>query len=133
VGFFGKGEQIRAYFHDEGAGPAPDAENLGGQGDLEIDIAFEGREVVGRGTLPIPRGEALYLARRGRLELEGTAQEGLSTLAYLDCEADRRVRFALWFRGLEEAPAEAGGALPPGSPADPEALRELLSAFEVCP
>lgn len=137
LGMGQRDDQIRAYFESsqdqgqaqEGTGPV----NISTGGDTNIDVDFEVREVLGRGTVPVPFGEALYVARAGKLEIEEKKLDGLSTLVYVDCQDDSRVRFGLWFAPLPE-PAEAGGAPAglDGTPADPAAIEEFLGHFQIC-
>lgn len=126
-GFRSNDSEIRDYFttgSEDADGPT-DFSTQGG--DVNLDVQFDVREVLGRGRVPIPRGEALYVARRGRLEIEDSEIEGLSTLMYLDCAEDDRIRFGLWFTPTPEEGADLSG-----TPADPEALEGFLGHFEVC-
>lgn len=131
---FGRDDaEIRAYFEEgeeqgsEGLRNVPFDVESGG----EMDVEFGLQEEIDRGEVPIPGGRALYVARRGELRLEGERTEGLSTMVYLDCDDDNRMRFGLWF---EMAPETAEGEEMDltGSPADPPALEAFLGHFRVC-
>lgn len=126
-GFRSNDSEIRDYFTGDSEGVETPTDFSTQGGDVELNIGFDVREVLGRGRVPIPRGEALYVARRGRLDVEDTEIEGLSTLMYLDCAEDNRIRFGLWFTPAPDDPAALTG-----TPADPEALEGFLGHFEVC-
>lgn len=141
--------QVRAYFEE---GPEPAA---GGRGDdmelvipddeigSDLALAFESRELVGRGRVALPGGEAYYAARRGELSISGRSSPGLATFLYMRCAGGgRRLRLGLWFAAEPQSrPAEgveAGGAATeelaeaPPSPADPQALEAFLAPLRVC-
>lgn len=129
-GFRADDSEIRDYF----IGPSEGSEETEAptdfstqSGDVNLNVQFDVREVLGRGRVPIPRGEALYVARRGRLAVEDKKIEGLSSLIYLDCAEDDRVRFGLWFTPVPDPPTELTG-----TPADPNALEGFLGHFRVC-
>lgn len=135
----GGDEELASYFRD---GPPPGEEEPEapvGEGSMadDLQVGFVTREVVGRGSVEVVGGEALYVARRGQLEVSGDSFQGLATLLYVRCDERDRVRFGLWF-GPEAGTAggpEAEGELPPhleGTPADPEALEEFLGHFLFC-
>lgn len=127
AGFRGNDSEIRDYFSNPSeSGDAPTDFSTQG-GDVNLNVQFDVREVLGRGQVPIPRGEALYVARRGRLEVEDKEIEGLSTLIYLDCAHDGRIRFGLWFTPEPEDATDLAG-----TPADPAALEGFLGHFGMC-
>jgi hypothetical protein len=95
--------------------------------------------VLGRGAVPIPGGEALWVARRGTVGVREARFEGFATLLYLRCGEGRRIRLGLWFAALPEGEETAAEGAPPpapesleGTPADPRALEGFLGHFEVC-
>lgn len=93
----------------------------------ETDLAFEAAARLGRGAIDLGDGARVrWVAERGRIELGGEARESQLARLLIDCPADDRLRVALWF----EAVPEEGGT--EGTPADPEAIAELLGHFDLC-
>lgn len=128
--------QLTRYF-EQGPGPGGREMELTLPDDeigQDLGLGFESREVLGRGAMAIPGGEALWVARRGTVSLRDEGFEGLATLLYLPCENDRRIRLGLWFAPLPEeaAPSTQGSSSLRGTPADPRAVERFLGHFEVC-
>lgn len=121
---------------------------------VKIDVDLD--EVIGRGVVEIPGGEALFVSAEGGLETDHGRSEGITTISLIQCPQDKRLRVAIWEGPLPEGSAGAGPeaaaqALPEdaaaapseaapgadsisyaGTPADPETLRAFLSQFSFC-
>jgi len=114
---------LRDYFEGKTSDPAVLAEN---QIKVEID------EIIGRGVVPGDGATLLYLAQRGKIEVEGFHGEGVTALVLVECRDDPRNRVAIWF-GPDPAPdlpvAETDFS---GTPADPEALAAFMGHFRLC-
>lgn len=118
---------IQDYFTGK-SGAREGAERLMPQSDVE----FSPQEVVGRGTVVLQDGEALYVARRGTLAVGGEKRPGLATLLYFLCPDDARLRLGLWF-GPDPDPGKPTSDTDwKGTPADPEAIESFLGHFRVC-
>lgn len=98
----------------------------------DLAVGFDSREVLGRGAVAIPGGEALWVARLGTVSLRDDSFEGLATLLYLRCGDDRRIRLGMWFAPLPGGAAAPEASTWPGTPADPRAVERFLGHFEVC-
>jgi len=110
-----------------GEAPAPDEVPW-----RQSDVSFDPKEVIRRGTVTAGGRQILYSASRGEVSRRGrTNEEGIVTMVMPRC-ADSRLRFGIWF-GPDPSPekpvAEADYA---GTAADPAAIADFLSHFELC-
>jgi hypothetical protein len=99
---------------------------------LRSGANFDTKEVIRRGTVSAGGRQVLYTASRSESSHGGHARkEGIVTMVMPRC-ADKRMRFGLWF-GPDPAPekpiAEADFT---GTNADPAAIAEFLTHFELC-
>jgi hypothetical protein len=87
------------------------------------DVRLRGSETLGEGTVTVAGREIPYVARRGEVEFERHQSEGILAVFVVKCA------------GKDDG---LGGWLVPdttdltGSPADPAALTEFLSRFDLC-
>lgn len=120
-----------------------------GEGDAaplqQEQLDFEPREVVGRGTLTSGRAEVTWVARRGDVdvkvgeergvvetETEGD-RHGVLTLMDVECPGDARYeRIAIWFAPDPSPDVPAAEQDWTGTPADPQALADMLARFDLC-
>jgi len=114
---------LRHYFEGKTSDPAVLAAN---QIQVEVD------EIIGRGVVPGDGAALLYLAQRGKIEVEGFHGEGVTSLILVECPDDERNRVAIWF-APDPAPelpvAETDFS---GTPADPDALAAFMGHFRLC-
>jgi hypothetical protein len=95
--------------------------------------------VLRRGILDMPPDmKLMYLAQRGELEMAAARTQGITTMMLVECPADTRQRFGIWF-GPEPAGSGKGGSgedVAPadltGTPADEDAIREFMAHFRLC-
>lgn len=121
-----KKAEMRDYFE----GRTDDASVLRRSG---INLHVHSKEILGRGVFSSRGYSVMYLAQRGRLDLDQGRAEGINALMLVDCSGDNRMRMAIWFgpdSSPEAAPGSAGLA---GGPADEAALREFTGHFRLCP
>jgi hypothetical protein len=114
---------LRDYFEGKTSDPAVLAEN---QIKVEID------EIIGRGIVPGHGATLLYLAQRGKIEVEGFHGEGILALALVDCPDDPRNRMAIWFAPDPAPDLPVAETDLSGTPADPEALAAFMGHFRLC-
>lgn len=96
------------------------------------DTDVENQEVLRRGELDSGGQKIVFSAMRGEIRQSGERKQGITTMMLIDCPADDRVRFGLWF-GPDPAPGEPSDKLDlAGTNADPEAIREFASHFRFC-
>ena len=116
---FGKeSEELEGYFRGE----TQDASVLR-KNNINIDVDEE----LDRGVLEEEGRLIMYVTQRGRVNVNHGRKYGLSTIALIRCEGERRVRFAIWY-GPE---SEDLGNLT-GSAADINAFQGFISHFQFC-
>ncbi|MEM1204948.1 MAG: hypothetical protein AAGN66_17085 [Acidobacteriota bacterium] len=98
--------------------------------NVDLALDFRVTEELGAGDLDIAGHPVRYETRRGYLQATGGGEEGIWAAVRFECPDE--IHDGLWFRRIDP-PAEA----PPemdlgGTPADPAALTEFLSQFDVC-
>jgi hypothetical protein len=94
---------------------------------------FQTGEVIRRGTIDLAGTPVHYFASRGAMKQPDRKLGGLLTLLLADCPNDSRVRFGVWL-GPDPAPDKPVAETDfKGTTADPEALKEFLGHFELCP
>lgn len=123
-------QQLRDYFE----GRTDDAEVLR-RGNIHIRRG----DVLRRGVLDMPPDmKLMYVAQRGDLEMAASRTQGITTMMLVECPADARQRFGIWFgpepkgsgkggEGADAAPADLAG-----TPADEDAIREFMAHFRLC-
>ena len=114
---------LRDYFEGKTSDPAVLAEN---QIKVEID------EIIGRGVVPGDGATLLYLAQRGKIEVEGFHGEGVTSLVLVECPDDERNRVAIWFAPDPTPDLPVAETDFSGTPADPEALAAFMGHFRFC-
>lgn len=88
------------------------------------------RELAG-GSSDVEGGVLMWRSGTGRADVHGADVEGLTTVAALDCDADRRSRLLFWWEPLPsdvDAPAALAGTV-----ADGDRLQEFVRHFRLCP
>ena len=103
----------------------------------KVNVELRPQEVLGRGTLQVGGRTVRYAAVRGALSVDGPSRNGLVTLLLAECPSRFHTHFGLWFALDPAVPASdpRNPAAPPtraGTPADPAALADFLSHFELC-
>lgn len=98
-------------------------------------VDFGRGEVVRKGSLRLPGGEARYVAQRSNMSFHsGGGGRSLTATLMIDCPQDSKMRLAIWFApdvvAAEEAPVESLDLS--GTPADEAALAEFLGHFRFC-
>ena len=63
----------------------------------EHNINIDTDEIVGRGVIDLDDVDYLYVTTRGRINAHEFGGKGLSSITLVDCPADSRMRFAIWF------------------------------------
>lgn len=102
-------------------------------GWMRGNVNFETGDLIRRGTVQVGGKTVYYVAQRGQVHQPGRSVGGLLTLVLPDCADDSRVRFGMWL-GPDPAPGTPIAELDVrGTNADPQALTEFLSHFELCP
>lgn len=114
---------LRDYFEGKTADPAVLAEN---QIQVEVD------EIIGRGVVPADDALLLYLAQRGKIEVEGFHGEGIISLILVECPDDERNRVAIWFAPDPTPDLPVAETDFSGTPADPDALAAFMGHFRLC-
>jgi hypothetical protein len=99
------------------------------------NVDYRPGEVIGMGSVEVKGSPVLYHASRGRVSFGASAShgEGLVTMLMPDCPGDKRVRFGFWFTPDETEGKPVAEADFKGTSADPEAIKDFLGYFEVCP
>lgn len=118
-----KEQELREFFEGRAEGASPfDGHQIG------IDDA----EFIRRGRLSAGGADVFYVAQRGRVATHGMRGQGITSLVFVDCPADRRVRLAVWF-GPDPDPDTPVTELDlAGTPADEAALVDFLGRFRLC-
>ncbi|HEX9944021.1 MAG TPA: hypothetical protein VGG03_18575 [Thermoanaerobaculia bacterium] len=98
----------------------------------QSNVNFDPKQVIGRGAVETGGQQVLYAASRGEISRKDHRhEEGIVTMVMPRCPDDR-LRFGLWF-GPDPSPDkpihEADYA---GTNADPAAIQEFLSHFQLC-
>ena len=125
TGVFGRKKRQEIKDYVEGKGDAPDLR-------IQSSIRIDAEDVLGRGEIEIEGGSLVYSSHRGTLEGHHENANGLATLMLLDCP-DGSSGFGVWYAPDPSQGAEGEDVDRSGSPADPAALREFLSYFDLCP
>jgi hypothetical protein len=135
-------EELREFFE----GKTDDARVL-----RRHNINLRVGERLANGEVNRDDSEILWVAHRGRIDVMGTRQNGITTLILFDCPEDRRLRMGIWFAPMpgateaereeaEEKAVEAvdGADAAPseldltGSPADRVAVEAFVSGLRPC-
>lgn len=131
---FGNGrEQLSAYLRGE-------SEDRGPLKNIQTNVDFDRRELLGRGEIEVEGTAYLYATYAGSVSMSGHEDVDAVTTVFQPLCADDKVRSGIWWvpRTADPDPegdVEASGAAgpdPSGAPADPEALRELIGYFDLC-
>lgn len=99
------------------------------------NVNYQPGEVIRFGTVEVKGSTVLYHASRGQVSFGSSAShgQGLVTMMMPDCPRDRRVRFGFWFTPDTTEGKPVSEADFTGTSVDPEAIKQFLSYFEVCP
>jgi hypothetical protein len=119
----GRIEEARERF-ERGGDLTGALESPGANFDVDREIA--------RGTFETRGGLVLWLSGAGSTRFQGEAREGLTTVGLLDCDADEKSRYVIWFGGDVVGDPEDPVARV-GTIADPDVLRSFLGHFRLCP
>ncbi len=105
-------------------------------GDLEdafrdAKLRFDMDRELAAGSSDVDGGVLMWRSGTGRADVHGADVEGLTTVAALDCDADRRSRLLFWWAPL---PSDVDGpAALVGTVADGDRLQEFVRHFRLCP
>lgn len=113
-----------------------------GEDDWDEDLGFldsgnirvKRGDLIRRGEIALPDVAVSYAAFRGEVNLDDRRRDGLFSLLYLRCNepADDHHRFGIWI-GPDPQPGAPVEELDlTGTPADEEAVRDLLGHFSPC-
>jgi hypothetical protein len=98
-----------------------------------LNVHIHPDKILGRGVIDSRGYSVMYIAQRGRIDVDQGRAQGLTTLMLVDCSQDQRMRLAIWFGPDPDPKAAAGSAALAGSPADEAAVRSFLDHFHLCP
>jgi hypothetical protein len=118
-------EKMERYLRGEA--PAPDDSAW-----QKSSVNFDAKELIGRGTLNLNGMPVLYAANRGEVSKKGEAKgKGIVTMVLPECPDDR-LRFGVWIGPDPQADKPVAQASYTGTSADPAAMHEFLSHFDLC-
>jgi hypothetical protein len=120
-----KGKEMRDYF--EGKTDDPSVLTRSG-----INLHLHSRQILRRGVFEAKDYPVMFLAQRGRLDMDQVRTNGINALMLVDCPRDARMRMAIWFGPDPDPKATAESASLAGTPADEAALREFMGHFSLC-
>lgn len=104
----------------------------GGGLNIDLGVAIEGSEELGRGDLQVRGQRVAWLAKRGAIadkrRSSGEPEAGIYSELAFDCP-DKQRRLGLLFHKLEDAATRADLR---DTPADPAYLAVFLEHFDVC-
>lgn len=109
-------------------GEAPAPEDSAWQ---KSSVNFDAKELIGRGTLNLGGMPVLYAANRGDVHKKGEKEDGIVTMVLPECPDDR-LRFGVWIGPDPQAGKPVAEANYAGTNADPAAMHEFLSHFDLC-
>lgn len=98
------------------------------------NVMFYADEMSSRGFFSAADAEISYLSTVGRVVFSGekeTTLSGAYTLFLAKCEGNTTV-VGLWLDQEAEVTANEDGTPPTGSPADPQAFRDMMAYFSFC-
>lgn len=117
-------EKMERYLRGEAPAPEDSAWK-------QSNVNFDAKELIGRGTLNMNGMPVLYAAHRGEVSRRGEQQDGIVTMVLPECPDDR-LRFGVWIGPDPQAGKPVAEANYSGSNADPQAMHDFLSHFELC-
>ncbi len=108
--------------------------------DVDVDLGFRAREVLGRGELAFDGWTYVHQRVRGQSSGPGSRREGVGVLGEIRCDDDDgRLRILSWFRADEASEDSASpeeGAnqrlAELGSPENEDDIQRLFRAFAPC-
>jgi len=119
-------EELRDYFE----GRTDNADVLSDNG---INIRID--EVIRRGTMEQAGAELMYVVQRGRVSMGRRGRnrdDGLASMALIECPDDSRLRIGIWFVPDPDPEADAETLDLTGTPGDPAAMAEFYGHFNLC-
>ena len=116
-------DELRDYFEGRTDDPAVLRDN-----GIRVDVD----ELIGRGAFTSGDARLMYVAQRGNVSVQGRRGEGITSVVWIECEQDSRMRIAIWFGPDPDPEATAEELDVTGTPADEAALREFLGGFHFC-
>lgn len=118
-------EKMERYLRGEAPAPEDSAWR-------QSSVNFDAKELIGRGTLNLGDMPVLYAANRGEVAHKGGDKEaGIVTMVLPECP-DGRLRFGVWIGPDPQADKPVAEADYAGSAADPQAIHDFLSHFDLC-
>ena len=97
------------------------------------NIEIQTSAVLGKGRVEAGGQEVDYTVHRGTVTTGETGRPALAAMLRVDCPQDDRLRMGLWFVPDPAPDRKPEGAAFAGTPADPEAIREIAGYFRFCP
>lgn len=118
-------DELRDFFD----GKTTDPEVLRQQ-NIDIDLG----EMIARGEAPHPQATVRWVAHEGDIGGGvGGGGEGLVTLLLFECgDAERRLRFGIWYAPDPRLASGDENASLAGTPADGAAVKAFVSSFRPC-
>jgi hypothetical protein len=117
-------EKMERYLRGEAPAPEDSAWR-------QSSVNFDAKELIGRGTLNMNGMPVLYAAHRGEVNKKGDKESGIVTMILPECPDDR-LRFGVWIGPDPQAGKPVAEASYAGTSADPAAMHDFLSHFELC-
>jgi hypothetical protein len=98
------------------------------------NVNYEPGEVIRMGSLEVGGVPVLYHASRGGVSFGASSHgQGLVTMLMPECPGENRLRFGFWFTPDPTEGKPVSEADFTGTTADPEAMKDFLGYFTVCP
>ena len=119
-------EKMERYLRGEAPAPEDSAWR-------QSSVNFNAKELIGRGTLNVADMPVLYAAHRGDISKKGKGEkeDGIVTMILPEC-SDDRLRFGVWIGPDPQAGKPVAEASYAGTNADPVAMHDFLSHFDLC-
>lgn len=100
--------------------------------DNNINMDVNAENIVTRGSVESNGATILYIATTKGPSGDHVTMEGLTTLMFIQCEGDKRIRFGVWNTGVMPTAAEDGSLDYTGTVADEAAMKDFLGYFQFC-